>query len=265
MTEIQAQIIEMLRQGNSYSTIQEELCVSSKTISATKKAFMGGENSSNDRLSSTFLQHDPDPPPRTGNWKTIDSSQQNLNNYQPKKTQKNMSNYNSVIDDDDYIDKEDEPVTKLSLEKLRLQLEHEREMQKLEAISDKEDREYRLREKEIQLNRDQFDAVQRQKSDEMRALLFRIKKLTEQCEDGEYSYEDVDSMHDDATELLSDCEKYCFINEIKFEESEYQTILSSIISTFEEFLDSTDEDDSNDLEFDEDLEESISKVNFRKF
>jgi len=263
MTEIQAQIIEMLRKGNSYSTIQEELCVSSKTISATKKAFLESENRSNDRLSSTFLQHEPDPPPWIGNRETINSSQQNSNNYQPKKTKKNMSNYNSVVDDDDF--ENEEPVTRLSLEKLRLQLEHEREMQKLEAINDKEDREYRLKEREIQLKRDQFDAVQRQKSDEMRALLFRIKKLTEQCEDGEYSYEDVDSMHDDAAKLLSDCEKYCFINEIKFEESEYHTILSSIISTFEEFLDSTDEDDSNDLEFDEDLEESISKVNFRKF
>jgi len=42
-------------------------------------------------------------------------------------------------------------------------------------------------------------------------------------------------------------------------------MLPEIISTLSDFTDSKDEDDSNDLEFDEDLEESISKVNFRKF
>lgn len=263
MTNTEAQIIEMLKEGMSYSTIQEELRVSSKTISATKKAFMERENSSNDRLSSAFLQHEPDPPPRTGNWESINSFQQNSTNYQPPKTKKIMSNYNADVDDDDYED--EEQVTKLSLEKLRLQLEHEREMQKLEAVNEKEDREYRLKEREIQLKRDEFEAVQEKKAEEMRSLLFRLKKLTQQCEDGEYTYDEVETMYDVAEVLLTDCEKYCFINQIRFDETESHTMLSMIISTFDEFLDSTDEEDSNDLEFDESLEEMIGKATFRKF
>lgn len=263
MTETEAQIIEMLNEGMSYTTIQEELKVSSKTISATKKAFMESENSSNDALSSTSFQKNPDPPPRPDLWEPTNHFKEKNNSFQPQKTQKAMSNYNDDVDDDDYND--DEQVTKLSLEKLRLQLEHEREMQKLEAVNEKETREYRLKEREIQLKSDELEAIQGQKTEEMRSLLFRIKKLTQQCDDGEYAFEDVETMLDEAEEVLNDCEKYCFINQIKFEETESNTILSEIISTLSDFLESTDEEESNDLEFDESLEELISKATFRKF
>jgi hypothetical protein len=264
MTEIQAQIIELLRQGNSYSTIQEELSVSSKTISATKKAFMESENSSNDWLSSAFLQHDPDPPPRVKNWETTNAALTNSTNFKPQKPKSTMSNYIDDVDDDEYDD-DDVQITKLNIEKLRLKLEHEREMQKLEAVNEREGREYYLKEREIQLKRDEFEAIQGQKAEQMRSLLFRIKKLTQQCEDGEYTYDEVETMYDGAEVLLTDCEKYCFINQIKFEETESHTILSEIISTLSDFLDSTDEEESNDLEFDESLVEMISKATFRKF
>jgi endoglucanase Acf2 len=264
MTEIQAQIIEMLKEGMSYSTIQEELRVSSKTISATKKAFMETENSSNSRLFSTHFQKVPDPPPRQELWESTYNATSKADNFKPLKPKTTMTNYIDEVDDDEYDD-DDEQITKLSLEKLRLKLEHEREMQKLDAVNEKEAREYYLKEREIQLKRDEFEAVKEKKAEEMRSLLFRLKKLTQQCEDGEYTYDEVETMYDGAEVLLTDCEKYCFINQIRFDETESHTILSGIISTFDEFLDNTDEGDSNDLEFDENLEEIISKATFRKF
>jgi len=263
MTDIQARIIEMLNDGLSYSTIQEELKVSSKTVSAARKAFLESGNSSNDALSSVSFQKVPDPPPRLDYRESTFSTTKKSINFKPQNTKKTMSNYLDDVDDDEFQD--DEQVTKLSLEKYRLQLEYEREMQKLEANNDKEDREYRLKEREIQLKRDAFDALQAQKTEEMRSILYRIKKLTEQCEDGEYTYDEVETMLEKAEKILDACEQYCFINQLKFEETESHKILSSIISTLSDFLESTDENDSNDLAFDESLEEMISKATFRKF
>jgi len=42
-------------------------------------------------------------------------------------------------------------------------------------------------------------------------------------------------------------------------------MLTEIIETLSDFLENTDEDDENDLEFDESLEELIGKATFRKF
>jgi hypothetical protein len=259
MTKTQAQIIQMLNEGSSYSVIQEELQVSSKTISATKKAIMESGESSNDRLSSTPFQRNPDPPPKPDNREPNNHFTGQNNFYQPQKTNKTMTNYNNKADDDDT------QVSKIKLEKLRLQLEHDRETQKLEAISYKDNREYRLKEQEIQLKRDELEAIQIKKTDEKRTLLFRLKKLTQQCEDDEYTYEEVEAMLDEAEDLLPKIEEYCFINEIEFEDSESQLILYEIKETLDDFLESTDEGESNDLEFEESLLERISAATFQKF
>jgi len=263
MTETQARIIEMLNEGMSYSTIQEELSVSSKTISATRKAFLESENSSKDGLSSTFLDQNPDPPPQPVQWENNNTMREINNNFKTQKPKQIMTNYNENFDNEEYDD--NEPVSKLSLDKYRLQLEHEREMAKLEALSVKEEREQCHKDEELQLKRAELALIQQKKNEEMRSLLFRLKKLTDQCEDGEYDYEEVESMNDEAEKLLSDIEKYCFVNELTFEGTESQKMLSMILTTFSEFLESTDDDESNDLEFEESLEEMISKTNFRKF
>jgi predicted RNase H-like nuclease (RuvC/YqgF family) len=263
MTDIQDQIIEMLKQGVSYSTIQEELKVSSKTISAAKKSFLESRKSRTNVLSGTSLNHFPVYPEKPENDfpESMQSEPAHYSNHlKPRKT---MSNYNQNVYDNDF--EENELGAKISVEKLRLKLEHEREMRKLAALNEKESREFALREREIQIQRDKIEALQKQKDEEMRTLLFRIKQLTQRVQDGEYMYEEIEAFLDDTRKLSNDCEKFCFVNQIDFNGTDSHKMLSIIAENLNDFLENTDEDESNDLEFDEELDRMIGRATFRDF
>lgn len=261
MNETQALIIEMLNMGMSYSAIQEELNVSSKTIAAARKVHFPTREITTDALSGNTFQKNPDPPPQSASQNTTFEDTNRSNNNQTPKSNTPMTDYNEDYNEDD----NEGPITKLGLEKFKLQLEHERELARIEASSEKDEREIRLRENELQYKRDELDAIQQRKSDEKRTLLFRTKELAEQCIDDKYSHEEIETLLDDAEEVLSESERYCFINQITYAGTESHTILSRMIETLSKLLESTDEDESGDLEFENSLRRLISRTTFQTF
>lgn len=247
MTDIDAKIIGLLKEGWSYSQIQEELQVSSKTIAAARKAHFPIMESSTGVLSGDTFQLQPQPPPilnenpfKQNQFKTIN-----------QKTKK-MSTENEYYEDDGEI------TSQLELEKYRLKLAHELEMEKIQVAREDKEREHNLRELEIEKEK-------RKGEEEKRSLLFRIKKVIDSCEDDEYSFEDAENLLEEARKVLSESEKYCFINQITFQGSVSHTLLSKVISTLTDFLDGMDEDDSDDLEFDSAFRRQVGRATFQSF
>ena len=247
MTDIESQIVNLLNKGWSYSQIQDELQVSSKTIAATRKAHFPFTESCNDALSNTAFQKQLKPQPFTNIAKS-NTNPQKIN----LKTVKTMSNEN------DYNNDGIELSSQLELEKYRIKLAHELEMEKLKATREDKIREHDLREREI-------EREERKPEEEKRNLLYRIKKVVESCEDGEYSYDEADDLLEEARKVLSESEQYCFIHQITFQGSVSQTLLSKVIATLTEFLDGMDEDDSDELKFDSAFRRQVSRATFQTF
>lgn len=253
MTEIENKIITLLKKGYTYSEIQEELQVSSKTIAAAKKVFLSMPESSNSKLSNDPFQNFP----ARNEIVSTGNSESNLVFQTIKKT-KNMST------EEDYDD-EDEYTTKLEVEKYRLQLAHELELERIQVARDEKEREYDLKEKELEIRRMEVTAATTKVEEEQRSFLFRIKKLVESCEDGEYSYEEADEMLSDTRQLLSESEQFCHIHSITFQNTKSHSILLKLISILESFLEELDEDDSENLEFDNSFNRSVSRMSFTSF
>lgn len=247
MTEIDAQIIDLLNKGWSYSQIQEELQVSSKTIAAARKAHFPITESSAGALSGGTFQLQPQSPPIITE-SIFKPNQIKLTNQKTKK----MSTENDFYEDDEEI------TSQLELEKYRLKLAHELEMEKIQVAREDKEREHNLREQEIEKDK-------RKGEEEKRGLLFRIKKVIDSCEDAEFSYEDAENLLEEVRKVLSESEKYCFINQITFQGSVSHTLLSKVISTLTDFLDGMDEDDSDDLEFDSAFRRQVGRATFQSF
>lgn len=263
MTNTEIQIVTLLKQGLSYSQIQERLQVSSKTISAAKKAHLSTSESSIDVLYMHTNPLLPNPPPMDNTSKTPDlniKKEQNTYLTNPQK-------HKTMNAEDEYYENEDDaPASKLELEKYRLKLNHDLELHKLQASREDKEREYELREQEMQLKRDEIELAKQKTEDQKRSLLFRLKKVVESCEDGEYSNEDVEIILDEARKVLSESEHYCHINEITFRDSVIQSILLKILSTLQDFLDNYDEEnDKEELEFDNAFRRLVKRANFNTF
>ncbi|NVN96883.1 hypothetical protein HXX01_01410, partial [Candidatus Nomurabacteria bacterium] len=157
----------------------------------------------------------------------------------------------------------------LELEKYKLQLAHELELEKIQATKEEKEREQLIREQELQLKRDELDFSRKQKEDEKRKLLFSVKTLSDNCNDEEYSLEEANSILERARKALSDCDKYCFVNDIAFQESIIQVILQKIISILSEFIGEFDEDDDDDelksLKFDRSFRKMQNTISFHSF
>jgi len=263
MTETEKQIIALLQQGLSYSQIQEKLQVSSKTVAAAKKAHFPTSESSTDVLSRHTFPLQPNPPPLINISNTLESKVKKEQNSHLTNPQK----HKTMNTEDEYYDDEDDvSASKLELEKYRLKLNHELELQKLQVAREEKEREYELREQEIQLKREEVELANRKAEDEKRSLLFRIKKVAESSEDGEYSNEDVEILLDEARKVLSESEHYCHIHEITFRNSVIHSLLLKIISTLQDFLDNYDEDnDTEELEFDNAFRRLVKRSSFNSF
>ena len=255
MTEMEIQIINLLRKGWSYTQIQEHLQVSSKTIAAVKKANFPTTESTTDTLSRDSFQQYPKPPPPVS---TIPVEFKPNINPKPK--------HNKMSTDDNFNDDEDDGSTsKHEVDKLRLQLDHDLEMEKIQAAREQNEREFDLREQELELKREEIAALKRKLEEDKRGLLYRIKILVEDAEDGEYSFEDADTLLESAREVLSDCDQFCFINGITFQGTASHTLLNKLISTLDEFLEDMKEDDSKELEFDASFRRQLSRATFHGF
>jgi len=246
MTEIDVQIIDLLNRGWSYSQIQDELQVSSKTIAAAKKAHFPIMESTTDVLSSDAPKQNLTQQ-QMFNDTNLKIKSTNLFNQKTKK----MNTENNDYDDDNIS-------SKLELEKFRLKLAHELEMEKLQAAREDKEREHDLREQEIEKDKKKAE-------EDKRNLLYRIKILIDSCEDAEYEYEEAENLLDEARRVLTESEKYCFIHQITFQRSAIHSLLVKVISTLTDFLDGIDEDDSDDLEFDSAFRRQVGRTTFQSF
>jgi hypothetical protein len=254
MSEIETKILDLLNKGWSYSQIQDELQVSSKTIAAARKAHFPITESNTGALSGDTFQLQPNPPP------VISESP-----YKPKQLYRTIQKIKKMSTENEYFEDDDEISSQLELEKYRLKLAHELQLEKLQASKEDKEREHDLKEQELSIKRDELAKEQRKVADEKRDLLYRIKKVIDSCEDGEYSYEEADNLLEEARKVLSESEKYCFMNEITFQGSVSHTLLSKVIATLTDFLDGMDEDDSDDLEFDSAFRKQVSHATFQNF
>ena len=263
MHENEVRILEMLQEGFSYAKIQESLQVSSKTIAAIKKAHFPIAKSAINVLSNDTFHTLSNPEPVKRQAPIIDSYpyQQPNNHFSNTQKRKTMNHYDE--------DEEDTPLSQLEVAKLKLELAHELEMKKLETMREERERELDLKEQELQLKKDELSIHSNKKEDEKRTLLFRIKKIAEACVDGEYSFDEADSLLTEAKQVLSQCDQYCFVNGINFSVTDSHTLLTNIITTLEEFLDGFDDDDDEDvvgdLEFGHSHLKLFARMKFNSF
>lgn len=254
MTEIDNQIIDLLGQGWSYNQIQQHLQVSSKTIAAVRKAnFLMMESNTGKLSINTFQQYplsSPTDKTTPGEIKPI---------IKPTLKQKKMST------DKEYCDDDEVSVSKYEVEKMRLQLTHDLEMEKIQASKEEKEREYDLREQEMELKRKELEASNRKVEEQKRSLLYRIKVLFESCEDGEYSFEEAEIKLNEARKVLSECDEFCFINGFTFQGTASHSILTRVISILNDFLKDMDEDDTEDLEFDASFKRQVNRATFQTF
>jgi hypothetical protein len=248
MTDNESEIIDLLGKGWSYSQIQEQLQVSSKTIAAAKKAYFPSMESSADVLSGDTFPLRPEPPPaiKTNSIETL------TNKFTLLKTKQKMSK-NNDYDEDDELES-----TKASNERYKIKLDHVHQMATLAATREEKERADNLKEQEMDWERGKI-------TKEKLGLFYRIKKTVESCEDAEYSYEDAENMLEEAKEVLSESEKFCFMNSINFSGTESQSILKKVISILKDFLDNIDEDESADLEFDSTFRKLAGRATFHNF
>ena len=265
MNENENKILEMLQKGFSYAEIQESLQVSSKTIAAIKKAHFPLVKSAIDVLSSNTFPELSVPESVKKQAKIIESypNDQPIKQFPKIQKRKTMNYYDEDEDEDDTS------LSQLEVEKLKLKLAHELEMKKLETMRDDRERELDLKEQELQLKKDELSVHSKKKEDEKRTLLFRIKKIAEACVDGEYSFDEADSLLTEAKQVLSQCDQYGFVNGVNFSVTDSHTLLTNIITTLEEFLDEFDDDDDDDvvgdLEFSHSQLKLFARMKFNSF
>lgn len=264
MNEKQEQICELLQKGHTYAQIQEALHVSPKVISAIKKEYFPSWKSNNN---STSRDHFQDVPATSLNNDPV-IPQQRVQTETKRPIEQKHKNFNAMINNLDYFDEEDDDLlaAKIEMEKFKLELAHKLEMEKLRFQREDREREMNLKEKELQLKRDEIANMAKTREDEKKLLIFRVKKMTETCEDGEYSYNEAQELLSDTKKLLSDCEQFCFLTGIKFTGTESHTIISAAISALTEFLEEFEDDDETmELEFGGSFRRIVSRMKFQEF
>lgn len=263
MTQTEIEIVALLNKGYSYSQIQEILQVSSKTIASTKKAHFPSRESSNDALSVDAFQLNPNPPPnKESSITNISNNKQPHNHLSTLKTNKPMNeDYDEEEDEDD-----DDSLSPQALKKYKMQLDHELELEKLRTTHEEKSREQSIREMEIQMKQDEIDLVRKKPEDDKRNLLYRIKKVLESCEDGNYNEEEVEIMVQEARKVLSESEQYCHMNGITFQGSDSQNMLNKALFAMDEFLEYYEEkNEEEELLFDSAFLRLVKRATFQAF
>ena len=261
MTETEIQIVSLLKQGLSYSQIQERLQVSSKTIAATKKKYFPSAESNDEVLSGdTFPEH-----PIALSIEIPATSSDSFNNNRTNDYLPTLKTQNHMKKEDNYDEYDNS--TKLELGKYRIKLEHELEMQKLQDERESKEREHALREKEFDLKSEESESDRRRKGaeEEKRSLLSRIKSLIASCEDGEYTYKEADDLLKDTNELISACESNCSRIYMHFQVTESYSLLNKIKESLINFMDEMNEDDTWDLTFVDSFRRQIKYATFDKY
>jgi len=277
MTEKDKEILELLRQGKSYSYIQKIVQVSPSKIASVKKMYLENGN----ELSGYTPETIPTLPDTTITLPatTIENSgSSDTTTIQPLTEIKNSGGSTTELKiknigiNTDYLKSQNNLIINLKkkltmeqneifedddIEVIRLKMAHDIAMKNLE----KENEELSLRKRELLIKEAHAFSEQKKTEKQGRSLLFRFRKLAEKIEDGVWTYGEINDCFNKTVELKEEIEKYCFENEIDSEDLSVITTLDKMKSELEELQDDSEDDDETiEVEFDNEILEMTERA-----
>lgn len=253
MSETEASILELLKDGWTYAQIQEELQVSSKTIAAVRKAYFPNAKSADITLSDNSSHTKSQPIIHEGYSPPVENNP--ISNK--LKTTKTM---NRDFESDGRSSKDE-------IEKYRIQLEHKLELEKLHVSLREKEREFNLRARELEFKREELENMKRKIAQDKRALLLRIEEIVNSCEDREYDQSELELMLNDTNNLIAACKTFCSDRSIVFQGTSSKALLEKIVSELNEAIDLFDEEDDDviEIEFDSSFRKMAERKKYDPF
>ncbi len=252
-----SQIIALLKEGKSYTQIQELLQVSPSKIAMIKRKYLTADNNNNESSSvsssdsssgsrittdsDSFIENDIGiEEDDNDSYINEDNSNnihhlKNLNMQTPQNTKK--SNY--------YVKERSE------VEKLKLQLAHKIDLKNIALRKE----ELAIKRSDIQKEKYALDVDRRRIEREGKALIFRFRKLMGVFKSGLWSGQQIRVYYNNITTLRDEIEEYCFKDDIDIEGLKILMLLNKTINFFIDCLEKIKETENEDIEDDEDDEE----------
>jgi len=301
MTNKEEKIVELLREGKSYTEIQTLLEVSPSKISQIKKEYFISDSDEESTTDTTTFTTDSTTDSDSSSGNSSDSSSENSSagSNIEEKSINNIKN-NIKLDNEKYHDPELHYSDMIALEKLKINLAHEAAMKRLENESMEQELRWRdqsLREKKANAD-EQFlkEKIAAEMSSEEKShnagdisskrnrnieersiakkkgkhLVFTFRRLIGKLIDGEWTKGEIVDFICDAENLKDKIEIYCFAYNISLEGLRMMSILKKVDEMFEipdgdfdEFL-KLDDEHTVDIKFEElyDIIEEAKKVDF---
>jgi len=248
-TNIDLQILSMLREGYSYANIESELGVSSKTIAKVNTIRKATEriesNDNKDFVPDSFQKQEDSFPFQTNFSKKEDT---NPENFQPESEgphQPFQKPDNGKIFNEDNSSTQPKSEAEIELESLQINNKHELDLKQFGWKQEKEERELYLKEQDADIERQKLEAKRQEnlkKIDEKRKrFLLRFKDLAGQCKEGEWDYNELYDLLDEANILYNETREFCYQKSIPFDNTEYEKILGGICDSLENALEDAEE------------------------
>jgi hypothetical protein len=128
-----------------------------------------------------------------------------------------------------------------------LQLDHKIALKKLAL--EKETLE--IKRKELQLKSSALNNDRQKIEKEGKALIFRFRKMMSKFKSGTWTFQQIHDYYHNAVSLNDEIEEYCFKEDIDTDGLKILSILSGLISTFEDYV-----EEINECELEEELDEN---------
>lgn len=240
------QIIKLLKEGVSYSEIQNQLGVSPNRIANVKKDYFF-ENSSNDALFRTTPCDSNDDRSAISNelFPIPYDKMQSVNQAydSPQTAMPPKLSYHPLTE------------AEIELEKFKLQLQHEVTLEKFKRT----DREIALREDELRLKREQGEQELSERDGTWRVLNHRLGKIAAHCQEGEWTADEMEDIISATEKLLTEAEENSLLFGIKVDSRIDTEVLKEIIRFFSYYFEDMDSEEVIDIEFDKKLKECLAR------
>ena len=220
------QIIELLKEGKSYTYIQEVLQVSPSKIAMIRKNLFSDSSSENISTSSS-----------------ASSSVSNSDNFSTT-TDDNIENYDFLHDNKNNVTTKNKNIENINfkkttmenqnndVEKLKLELNHNLELKKLELQQESFD----IQRRDLQIKKSIVDLEKQKIEREGKTLIYKFRKLMLKYKKCTMTYLQLDDYVNNLNTLFEDIDEYCFKEDIDKEELIILSILNKTIDTFEDYL-----------------------------
>jgi hypothetical protein len=238
--EKEAKVIELLKNGKSFTYIQGQLHVSPSKITFLKRMYLSsdidicnssdhgssGDSGSSSAGSATTTSTESED--NRTNYSIINENESKNNEFSKSINQIK----NKMSNNKNYYGK-----SKSEVEKLKLQLDHKVALKKLAL----EKEALELKKSELQLKKSVFNNDQQKIEKEGKVLIFRFRKLMSKFKSGIWPFQQIIEYYNNAVSLNEEIEKYCFKEDIDIEGLKILTILNNVISAFEEYVEEINE------------------------